>query len=99
MGTVREPTFLVPENAVYVWTESRTGKKISVFKNIRRRENATSSQGFSLKKNGCEGVRMGFVFFYLPEAISLALASKSVSQSFAAWILNLSASSGTVIIV
>ena len=106
MGTVREPTFLVPENAVYVWTESRTGKKISVFKNIRRRENATSSQGFSLKKNGSEGkalgtrlVRMGFVFFYLPEAISLALASKSVSQSFAAWILNLSASSGTVIIV
>ena len=55
MGTVREPTFLVPENAVYVWTESRTGKKISVFKNIRRRENATSSQGFSLKKNGWEG--------------------------------------------
>ena len=42
---------------------------------------------------------MGFVFFYLPEAISLALASKSVSQSFSAWILNLSASSGTVIIV
>ena len=66
-------------------------------------------QGFSLK-NGWGGflkgkalgtrlVRTGSVFFYLPEAISLALASKSVSQSFAAWILNLSASSGTVIIV
>ena len=105
-GPFENPRFR-PENAVDVWTESRTEEKISVFKNIRRRENATSSPGLFLaphpffkgKALGTRLVRTGSVFFYLPEAISLALASKSVSQSFAAWILNLSASSGTVIIV
>ena len=105
-GPFENPRFWYPKTPFTYERKVERGKKISVFKNIRRRENATSSQGFSLKKNGSEGkalgtrlVRMGFVFFYLPEAISLALASKSVSQSFAAWILNLSASSGTVIIV
>ena len=60
-------------------------------------ESRTEKKSLFLKIS--RDVRTGSVFLYLPEAISLALASKSVSQSFAAWILNLSASSGTVIIV
>ena len=104
-GPFENPRFWYPKTPFTYGRKVERGKK-SLFSKISGDvRTQPRPRAFPLKKMGGREkprtrlVRMGFVFFYLPEAISLALASKSVSQSFAAWILNLSASSGTVIIV